>query len=97
MSLEDLRQRMREHEHVTGQHKTAANAMQALQNHVQTITGIHSGIDQVMQQAKLLHDHLMTPPTIIRDPKTGRAVGVQKGERTYTVVRDANGKAVGLE
>ena len=42
-------------------------------------------------------EHMSTPAEIVRDPATGRAVGVKRGARVQRVVRDANGRAQSLQ
>jgi hypothetical protein len=54
-------------------------------------------LDQVIASLEALAAEVTAPSMIVRDPKTGRAVGVQKGSRTMHVMRDESGRATGVQ
>lgn len=53
-------------------------------------------IAPLQQALEQVTAELNAPAEIIRDPNTGRAIGVRKGTRTMRVVRDETGRATGV-
>jgi hypothetical protein len=54
-----------------------------------------TGVQKLLQD---MHDQMSAPSEIVRDPSTGKAIGVKKGDTTRLVKRDEKtGKAIGLQ
>ncbi|MDQ5882147.1 MAG: hypothetical protein QG616_1979 [Pseudomonadota bacterium] len=54
-------------------------------------------LDDMQQMMKQMMEEAGAPTQLIRDPQSGRTVGVQKGSRTMKVIRDQNGRAERLQ
>ena len=54
-------------------------------------------VDKMLEQMKALAEEMAAPATLLRDPATGKAVGVQKGSRTMRIQRGPDGRAIGLQ
>jgi hypothetical protein len=54
-------------------------------------------LDMVLERLEMIGQDIAAPAQIVRDPASGRAIGVRKGGRSMRVLRDASGKPVGLQ
>jgi hypothetical protein len=58
---------------------------------------IQSGIHAVIQSMQALAEQMNAPAEIVRDPATGKAIGVRKGNTERKIQRGPDGRAIGLQ
>jgi hypothetical protein len=54
-------------------------------------------IGQVVQMLQQLMEEANQPAEIVRDPNTGKAMGIKRGSKTRSIVRGPDGRAVGVQ
>jgi hypothetical protein len=52
---------------------------------------------EMLQILKTMQEEASLPSEIIRDPQSGRAVGVKRGDKTRQIVRGPDGRATGVQ
>lgn len=56
-----------------------------------------SRVDQLIQTIEALRAEAESPAELVRDPNTGRAIAVKRGERVRKIARGPDGRAIGLQ
>lgn len=60
-------------------------------------TSVADGMQQVIQMMRELAESIDAPAELIRNPQTGRAEGVRKGNKVRKINRGPDGRALGLQ
>ena len=76
--------------------QAAAAAQPAMQQNA-VLSDLQAALSQMQQSQAVLMQTMSAPRQVVRDPATGKVVGVQVGDTVRPVMRDESGRVTGIQ